>query len=92
MISIRKLKPGMTVWHCLRHKAGNTTMYTYSNYKVRIMQVNEKSVVASWNGNEPRKYVGQKFGWFDKEPVLVKSGWVNRKATKAEIAAMKGAK
>ena len=92
MASISKLTPGMTVYDVSRQKMGNTNMSTVVVWRVTIISVDteRKRVTASWNGNAPRVY-GERVAksWRVKEPVLVKSGWGHRLATRAELKALK---
>jgi len=87
-ISITKLKPGMVVYDAHSQKMGNTTMRTMGVWPVKIVEVHENSVIASWNGNPPRIYwarSGGKFPWRANEPKLVKSGFGYRLAKRGEV-------
>ena len=84
-ISITKLKPGMVVYDAHSQKMGNTTMRTMGVWPVKIVEVHENSVIASWNGNAPRKYYGTKFPWRANKPKLVKCGFGYRLAKRGEI-------
>ncbi len=71
MASIKRLKPGQVVYSIESHKMGNTTITTRSLYQVEIIEVNEELgyVVASWNGNEPKRYFEHSIAkWRVKKP------------------------
>lgn len=91
MASISKLKPEQICFTVTRHNMGNTTMSTISVHKVRIKEVHEDHVVASWNGNTARKYYDRDVAkWKVSEPVTISSAMGHRRlATRAEIAEMK---
>ncbi len=56
MASINRLKPGQIVYSVERVKMGNVKMSYGALYKVEIVEVHEDHVIASWNGNSPRKF------------------------------------
>jgi hypothetical protein len=58
MASINNLKVGQILWQIKRVKCGNTTMTTNCLYTVKVVEIAEdkQSIMASWNGNPPRKY------------------------------------
>ncbi|OQP33883.1 hypothetical protein [Pantoea latae] len=90
-MKIKSLKPGDTVYSLSRHKMGNTTINTVSMYRVSIKEVHEDHVIASVNGNAPRKYRESEVAkWKKDEPVLIRSrmGYA-RLATKSEKEALK---
>ena len=73
-----KLKPGMIVYDVQRYRMGNTTLRSVGVWKVRIISVDveTKTVIASWNHNRPEKYrrrVWEK--WRLKEPKLIDTGF-----------------
>lgn len=88
---ISKLKAGDTVWSITRHKLGSTNIPTVSVHPVQIVEVNETSVVASWNHNKPKRFgLNSIKGWKKEKPVLVKGVFGSQRlATKAEIAELK---
>ncbi|MBK3780023.1 hypothetical protein G3A43_07120 [Paraburkholderia aspalathi] len=89
MAVIANLKPGQVLFTVRRHQMGNTNIRTLAVHTVKVIEVHEDHVVASWNGNAQRKYyAGQVAKWKVKAPVLVKSGYSSRLATRAEQAAM----
>jgi hypothetical protein len=50
-------------------------------------------VIASWNGNTPERFYDRSYSqWRATEPMLVKSGWGQRLATREEIKAAKASK
>jgi hypothetical protein len=72
MATITRLKAGQIVWDLQRNTAGNTTMKRDDLYEVKIIKVNleENHVIASWNGNKPRRYNEREIKkWRVKEPV-----------------------
>ena len=58
MATISKLKPEQVVYERRRQKMGNTTVSRTALYSIRIIEVDSEGlfVMASWNGNTPRKY------------------------------------
>lgn len=58
MATISKLRPEQVVYERRRQKMGNTTMTRVALYSIRIVEVDPEGrfVIASWNGNTPRKY------------------------------------
>ena len=93
-MKIDKLKPGQIVYDVGRHKMGNTTLSTVAVWSVRIVSVAEdgRSVVASWNNNKPHTYYARDVAkWRLSEPVLIKSGWGHRLATREELKALREA-
>ena len=93
-MKIEKLKPGMQVYDVARVKMGNTSMTTVAIYAVEVESVDleKRTVTASWNGNTPRAYrEGEWSKWRLNKPMLVKSGFGQRLATREEVAAAKAA-
>lgn len=91
MATISKLKPGQIVYSVERRRMGNTTLTTISVYDVRIIEVHERHVTASWNGNRPQDFYRHEIGhWKVKKPITVETGmWGQvRLARRDEIAAM----
>lgn len=88
---ISKLKAGDTVWSISRTKMGNTNIPTVSVHPIQIIEVNETSVVASWNHNAPKRFdLNTIKGWKKEKPVLIKQLFGSQRlATKAEIAELK---
>lgn len=75
-----------------RQKMGNTTMSTIAIHRVRVISCDtvKGTVVASWNGNASRTYYERDYSkWRKNEPMLVKSGFGHRLATREEIKAAK---
>jgi hypothetical protein len=90
MATISKLKPGDVLYDVHSHKMGNTTMTTMGCWTVRVIEVHEDHIVASWNGNTAhRMYEHNVKRLRVNKPVFVKSGFGKRLATRAEIKAMK---
>lgn len=85
----------MTVYDVGRTKMGNTTLTTISVWPVGIISVNleKRTVQASWNGNPARTYSEGKWSkWRAEKPVLVRSALGRyRLATPEEKRAMKAA-
>lgn len=78
-LTIEKLAPGMTVYDCHREKAGNTTMSVEGTWEVTIKEVHvgkgwsdgvfdASYVIASWNGNEARRYYPAQFSKWKLNP------------------------
>lgn len=85
-----KLKPGDVVYDCHSHNAGNTTLRTWGVWTVRIIEVTDKCIVASWNGNPEREFYGDTLPWSKEKPVLVENFFgTYRKETAAEKKARK---
>lgn len=87
-MKLTSLKPGDLVFNVEKTKMGNTTLKTISIYPVKIIEVHENHVIASWNGNAPKRFGENSVSkWKKKEPVTIVSGFgVRRLATKEEIA------
>jgi hypothetical protein len=97
-MKFEKLRPGMRLFDVGRQKMGKSTVVNVSVWSVEVISVDfEKRIaVVSWNGANPRTYYeGQIARLREKEPMLVKSGFGLRLATreeqKAARAAQKGA-
>lgn len=91
-MKLEKMKPGMVVYSVSRQKIGNTTLSTVAVHPVQIVDVDvARGIVnARWNFNASRCYYRREAEkWREKEPVLVKSGWAMRLATRAELRTMK---
>lgn len=80
MATISKLKPEQVVYERRKQKMGNTTMSRVALYSIRITEVDPEGqfVMASWNGNTPRKY----------READVKKWLVNKPEPKGSIAGM----
>jgi hypothetical protein len=91
MAVISNLTSGQVCFTVRRQKMGNTTLSTIAVHTVKVLEVHEDYVLASWNGNTPRRYHrAQVAKWKVKAPVLCSgSGGRRRLATRAEQAAMK---
>lgn len=84
-MKIEDLKPGMTVYSLSHNKMGNTEINTISVYPVKIIDVDldSKTVVASWNGNPPQKFFKLSIrSWRIKEPRLIKGPLGNYRLAK----------
>lgn len=91
-MKLESMKPGMTLYSVSRQKMGNTTSSTIAVYEVEIVEVDADRGIARarWNGNASRCfYRSAAEKWRTTKPVLVKSGWAYRLATRAELKAMK---
>ena len=90
MAVIANLTPGQVLFTVRRHKMGNTTISTVAVHTVKVLEVHEDYVLATWNGNTPRKYrSAQVSKWKVKAPVLVSGGFGQKRlATRAEQAAL----
>lgn len=89
-MKLTSLKPGDLVFNVEKTKMGNTTLKTISIYPVKIIEVHENHVIASWNGNAPKRFGENVVSkWKKKQPVTILSGFgIRRLATKEEIAEM----
>ena len=56
MATIGRLKPGQTVYSVERQKMGNTSLSHEVLYSVRIIEVHENYVIASWNNSPAREF------------------------------------
>lgn len=89
MATLKNLTVGQVLHTITKHKMGNTTMNTISVHQATIVEVHENYVIATWNGNTPRRYSEREVSkWRTKKPIVISSGFSKRLATKAEIAAM----
>ena len=78
MASINRLKPGQTVFSIESCKMGNTNIKYKGLWEVTIVEVNLEGgfVMASWNGNTPRKFLPQDIKkWRVNEPKPKKKIW-----------------
>lgn len=81
---------GDTYWTVSHHKMGNTTMSTVAVHPVTVVSCDsvKETVIARWNGNEPRTYREREYSkWRKNKPLLVADGWGHRLATRDEIKA-----
>lgn len=87
-MKITALKPGDVVFSVEKVKMGNTNLKTVSVFRVSIKEVHEHHVIASWNGNSPRRFgLNSIAKWKAKEPVRIEiRPCYHRLATKEEIA------
>ena len=94
MAKIEKIKPGQVLWSVSSGRLGNTMLTTKNLYPVRVVEVDmaNKRVLASWNGN-PERWMYQVAKLRVTKPVMVKSAFgSSRLATRAELKAMKAKK
>lgn len=69
MARLSKLKPGQIVYDVRNRRMGNTMMRHKDVFEVRIIEVFEDYVLASWNKNPARMYYGTSMnGWKVKRP------------------------
>lgn len=91
-MKIEQLKPGMVVYDVHSYRMGNTTVRSMGCWAVKILEVHERKVVASWNGNQPQTFYGPRFKWRAKKPEMVRNSFgACRLKTRAEKAAGKAA-
>lgn len=92
-MTIKKLAPGMTVYDVHSTKMGNTTISSVGVWFVKIVSVDveNRTVVASWNSNAPRKYYPKSWSkWKAKQPVLITGAFGSQRiATKFDLAEIK---
>lgn len=57
MATISKIKAGQVLYDKHKYKMGNTTMKAWGVWPVFVKEVDPdgKFIIASWNGNKPRK-------------------------------------
>ncbi|MBN1085580.1 hypothetical protein JNO12_12590 [Erwinia aphidicola] len=89
-MKLTSLKPGMVVYDVQRHRMGNTTVITHSVYKVRVIEVHDNHIIASWNNNAPKKIFESGVARLKKnEPIMIRSRMgYSRPATRAEKEAL----
>lgn len=79
MASINRLKPGQTVWEIKKQKVGRIKDAYYNEcFEVVIREINLDYgyVLASWNGNEPKKFYEDTIRkWRVNEPQPKKQVW-----------------
>lgn len=58
MASISNLQVGQILYDVHRTKCGNTTFTREAVFPVKVISIadDQRSIVASWNSNQPRKY------------------------------------
>ena len=95
-MKLESLKPGMVVYDVGTYRMGNTTMRSVGVWPVRIVEIDmeKRIVVASWNGNPPKRFVSSEATrWRKNEPLIIRSPMGRaRLATREEIKAAKEAK
>ena len=57
MATISKLQVGQVLYDKHKYKQGNTTIYDWGLWEVFVKEIDPegKFIIASWNGNTPRK-------------------------------------
>ncbi|MDX6914729.1 hypothetical protein R9X49_06365 [Pectobacterium carotovorum] len=92
-MKISSLKPGDIVWSVLRLNMGNTTIKSIGVFSVKVCEVHENYVIASWNGNPREKFRERTISkWRRNKPVTIRLMTGNyRLATREEIKSMKEA-
>ena len=85
-MKLTSLNPGMVVYDLKRRRMGNTSVVTHCVYKVRVIEVHDNHILASWNGNSPVKIFESGVARLKKnEPVMIRSTMgYSRPATRAE--------
>ena len=71
MAVISRIKPGQTLYSLTRQKMGSTTVSHVAVHPVYVREVDPEGrfVLASWNGNPPRKFfVREVKRWRVKKP------------------------
>ena len=58
MATIKNLEVGQVLWHVMRQRCGNTRITRGALLPVEVVSIAEDglSIMASWNGNRPRRY------------------------------------
>ena len=78
MATISKIKVGQTLYDKHKYRMGHTTIMTWGLWEVYVKEVDPEGrfIVASWNGNTPRKmYENEVKKLKVKEPKMPKSRW-----------------
>jgi hypothetical protein len=69
MATLSKLKAGQIVYSVERQQMGNTSARRNALYEVRIVEIRDGYVIASWNGNPPRSFNAKSIAkWKVKKP------------------------
>jgi hypothetical protein len=91
MATLNKLKPGDVLYDVHSHKMGNTTMSTMGCWAVRVIEVHDNHIVASWNGNSAVRMNSMAVQRLRvSRPVMVETGMGGKRlATRVELKAMK---
>lgn len=86
-----QLEPGMIVYEVRKQRLGNTTARTHATFAIEIIErdLASQRVMIRWNGNAARWTNSGWTAWRKEKPVMVKSGFGQRPATRAELKAMK---
>lgn len=89
-MKIEHLKVGTIAYTVTRTNAGNTKLKTVLVHSVVVTEIHEKYVMASWNGNKPKKFYESAVAkWKKNEPMLIKQAFgTYRLATKEEKKAL----
>jgi hypothetical protein len=93
-MKFEKIQPGMTLYDVHSTRMGNTTQSTVGVWLVYIVSVDavRRSAMVRWNGNPAQTYYERNLCKLRaSEPLLIKSGWSERLATREEIKAAKAA-
>ncbi|EMY1073305.1 hypothetical protein AAIE55_004087 [Salmonella enterica] len=90
-MKISQLEVGMSVWSVSRVNMGNTTIKTVVVHPVVIVEVHDNHVIATWNGNAPRRF-GESVvkGWKKEKPLLIREGFGQMRLATREEKAMAG--
>lgn len=71
MAALNRIQPGQVLYTLTRQKMGHTTMSRLAVHEVRVVEMlpEGRGVLASWNGNTPRKfYASQVAKWRVNRP------------------------
>ena len=90
-MKISQLEVGMSVWSVSRVNMGNTTLKTVVVHPVLIVEVHANHVIATWNGNAPRRF-GESVvkGWKKEKPLLIREGFGQMRLATREEKALAG--
>lgn len=74
-----------------RVNMGNTTLKTVVVHPVVIVEVHDNHVIATWNGNAPRRF-GESVvkGWKKEKPLLIREGFGQMRLATREEKALAG--
>lgn len=90
MVAFSTIKVGDRLFQKVRQKMGNTTARRDAIYTVVVTEVHEDHVMASWNGNPPRRWLPREVGKLrrtepKREPDIFERAFAARRALAAPV-------
>lgn len=73
MVAFHTVQAGDTLYECRRQKMGNTTMSRMGCWDVKVIEVHEHYVLASWNSNRPERFGRSKVEKWRRSPIKTKA-------------------